>query len=201
MPNHVANNLSVWGQAEDVQMFKSMFFVDNTEKATYGLIFPMPEDLMGDYSPLPKRDGETDKQYQTRMKRYKKLYGADNWYDWSVSNWGTKWDVYDLYVEEDNDEMLNVSFSSAWSPPIGWFQKAVEMFPTLHFTMDFIEDGDHYCGLAIGAYGEFLVKETDVEYQDEDGNKVKWDRDKMCWMSGSEVLDEDFYPTRINPLL
>ena len=201
MPNHVANNLSVWGQAEDVKQFKSMFFVDDTDKATYNLIFPMPEELESDVAPLPMREGETDKQYQTRMKRYKKLYGADNWYDWRVNNWKTKWDVYDLYVEEDSDDFLNVTFSSAWCPPVGWLKKAVEMFPKLHFSMDYIDEGDNFCGLSIGSNGEFLDKETNVEYQDENGHRVVWDRGRECWMSGSDVLDDDFYPTRINPLL
>ena len=42
----------------------------------------------------------------------------DRWYDWRIANWDTKWDCYD--VEIDDDYMPNefeVSFNTAWSPP------------------------------------------------------------------------------------
>ena len=46
----------------------------------------------------------------------------DNWYNWSIDNWGTKWDVSpeQLEIEDDDDGMSTVStnFDSAWSPPI-----------------------------------------------------------------------------------
>ena len=40
------------------------------------------------------------------------------WYDWRLENWDTKWDAYD--VEIDDDYMPNefeVRFNTAWSPP------------------------------------------------------------------------------------
>ena len=44
---------------------------------------------------------------------------ADNWYDWRVENWGTKWDV-DMDGLELSDDGTTISgwFDSAWSPPI-----------------------------------------------------------------------------------
>lgn len=42
----------------------------------------------------------------------------DDWYDWNVNNWGTKWDVGDsdgVVVIEPNQ--LVVIFDSAWAPP------------------------------------------------------------------------------------
>ena len=80
MPNHVENNLNVFGDAKDVQAFKKLFIIekDGEIAATYNLIYPMPPQLNAEVSPLPKRDGETDEQYKARMKRYKKEYGYDN---------------------------------------------------------------------------------------------------------------------------
>ena len=47
----------------------------------------------------------------------------DNWYEWNISNWGTKWDANpeQVDIDDDNDGMSTVStnFDSAWSPPIG----------------------------------------------------------------------------------
>ena len=40
----------------------------------------------------------------------------DRWYNWRVANWGTKWDCYDLSIDQDEQE-LNLEFNTAWSPP------------------------------------------------------------------------------------
>lgn len=41
-----------------------------------------------------------------------------NWYDWCVSNWGTKWDITDPCVVHDTEEdSITISFDSAWAPP------------------------------------------------------------------------------------
>lgn len=42
--------------------------------------------------------------------------GYRNWYDWSVANWGTKWNTYDNHIYIDDDK-IEVSFSTAWSMP------------------------------------------------------------------------------------
>ena len=40
----------------------------------------------------------------------------DDWYNWNVANWGTKWDANhpDLHRE---DGLIRFTFSTAWSPP------------------------------------------------------------------------------------
>lgn len=203
MPNHVENNLNVFGDVQDVQAFRKLFVIekDGVETATYNLIYPMPPQLNAEVSPLPKRDGETDEQYKSRMKRYKKEYGFDNWYDWRIANWKTKWDVYDFNLYLDESDNIECTFSSAWSPPIGWLEKAIQMFPNLHFRMDYMDEGDNYCGMAVGIDGEMADQEAAVEYQDDNGNKVKWDSSIERWKTTNKALDEDFYPNRINPLV
>lgn len=204
MTNHVENTLNVFGDVQDVQAFRNMFIIkkDGEDTATYNLICKMPEQLESEVAPLPKRDGETEEQYKTRMKQYKKEFGYDNWYDWRLNNWGTKWDVYDfnLYVEEADN--IECNFLSAWGPPLLWLTKAIEMFPKLHFRMDYIDEGDNFCGMAVGINGEFAYQDAAVEYHDNDGNIVKYDYENDCYIRGTEkILDEDFYPTRVNPLL
>jgi hypothetical protein len=54
----------------------------------------------------------------------------DNWYDWNVNNWGTKWDVggdnYDVDIGNDGSSMT-VSFESAWAPPVAWYEHMQEL--------------------------------------------------------------------------
>lgn len=39
-------------------------------------------------------------------------YGCDTWYDWRCENWGTKWNVSDVWISDNY-----ISFSTAWSVP------------------------------------------------------------------------------------
>ena len=42
----------------------------------------------------------------------------DRWYNWSVQNWGTKWDCYSLEIDDtDMPHGFEVNFETAWSPP------------------------------------------------------------------------------------
>lgn len=65
---------------------------------------------------------------QELMKEEPKLFNKilplplseeENWYDWHVTNWGTKWDasVYDWGREDANTIWIN--YDTAWSPPMG----------------------------------------------------------------------------------
>ena len=53
----------------------------------------MPEDLR---STVKRCDNATSKWQKENSRLLQEKYGADNWYDWSVANWGTKWDVTTL---------------------------------------------------------------------------------------------------------
>ena len=58
------------------------------------------------------------------------LEEAENWYEWNVANWGTKWDV-NIDIEYDqmvrlNDETLEFRFDTAWSPPTGFYDFLVD---------------------------------------------------------------------------
>lgn len=52
---------------------------------------------------------------------------AGEWqYDWSVSNWGTKWDASVIDWERRDDNEVWISFDSAWSPPTVLYEFLVE---------------------------------------------------------------------------
>jgi hypothetical protein len=90
---------------------------------------PMPEELVNTSSParvvsqeeydkqMEKNKTDDFKSYPLTIDRQKMLldlYGADNWYDWSHKNWGTKWGCY------DNDYSHGTyGFTTAWGPVSG----------------------------------------------------------------------------------
>lgn len=72
-----------------------------------------------------------------------KLFGRNNWYDWSVDNWGTKWEVSssDGSVELEENGTLSIRFMSAWSPPTPAISKI-----KLPFELYFWEPGVGFMG-------------------------------------------------------
>ena len=56
------------------------------------------------------------------------LLDGDGWYDWRVANWGTKWDVggEGLEAELINETTVQLSFDSAWNPPLYFYQHLEE---------------------------------------------------------------------------
>jgi hypothetical protein len=83
----------------------------------------------------------------------KQLTEGDGWYDWNVSNWGTKWDVSPDECYQDGDNAVSFYFDSAWSPPIefynklvadGWGVSAMYSEPGMEFCGEYIDGNDNY---------------------------------------------------------
>jgi hypothetical protein len=95
--------------------------------------------LLNEFLPVPQElqivagrvggdeDPEQIKLEEAQANNIKK-YGYKDWYDWCVNEWGTKWDVGgDGYEPQDIPGGLMLVFDSAWSPPIGAYEKLTEM--------------------------------------------------------------------------
>jgi hypothetical protein len=67
------------------------------------------------------------------------------WWDWRVQNWGTKWEINtdDTYIDIHEKE-IRVSFSTAWSPPTGIFDKLVDQGYGVNAL--YYEGGCAFCG-------------------------------------------------------
>jgi hypothetical protein len=69
--------------------------------------------------------------------------GEKNWYWWSMANWGTKWDCYDVNPIEINSSKIKVEYITAWTTPDKWLENVSKLFPNLTFTNHFeIEGGN-----------------------------------------------------------
>jgi hypothetical protein len=77
---------------------------------------------------------------------------SNDWYNWNIRNWGTKWDVAvsaddkypDTYMEgpTPNGENLVVyyNFNTAWSPPFPAMEKLSAQYPSLLLTLSYEEE-------------------------------------------------------------
>jgi len=106
---------------------------------------PVPEDLKITAGFLG--EGDAQKALEAQTKANVEKYGYGNWYDYSVGEWGTKWDVGDDGATDvhPDGKMLHTYFDSAWSPPIQAYEKLTE----LGFTVGamYYEGGMSYAGV------------------------------------------------------
>lgn len=67
---------------------------------------------------VSKLEKDSDKLFE-----YLRPNPSGEWeYDWSVDNWGTKWDARISNWQRDDDNTISFSFDTAWSPPIKFYQ-------------------------------------------------------------------------------
>ena len=66
---------------------------------------------------------------------------SPDWYAWSCSHWGTKWNAYGYALESYEPGKLEFTFRTAWSPPEPVFRKLVEKFPELMIHVSSFDEG------------------------------------------------------------
>jgi len=73
----------------------------------------------------------------------------EDWYNWNIQNWGTKWSLSDVYIDDviEDDEIV-FSFSTAWAPPIDAFRSWAERDGRVQFTLEYWEPGCAFVGSA-----------------------------------------------------
>ena len=100
MPNWTYNNLQFVGKTEEsVKQLKDLLKSDDNAFDFNNVI------------PMPKHIFQGNLGQEEREK-----HGANNWYDWSIMNWGTKWNACNTEVEL-NKNVLNYTFETAWDAP------------------------------------------------------------------------------------
>ena len=81
-------------------------------------------------------------------------HGAKCWYEWSIKNWGTKWNAYDLaYGVAPDGKQVVFNFNTAWSGVPELMSKLVEKFPDLYFEYEYADE-DWGCNTGTGFSSE-----------------------------------------------
>ena len=197
MPNWCSNYISVRGRRQEaVQRLADAF--DRGELCQE--VIPCPEELCRDGASTS--GGPNAELYDQIRAENKAKYGYDNWYDFNVANWGTKWDINisDVCDRDEDGLGFNGSFDTAWSPPMGILEKLTQQGfdVTLYYYesgMGFVgkyEDGEDYyyelSGLdsstVRGAIGDELddfwgISESMAEYESEQEQEelTEWIKD------------------------
>ena len=119
MPNWCDNQITITGPNSVIDKIEKIVKDEKEDNGLLNFMKPMPAQLKDTTSPSSSAD-----------KPQPMVEGFDNWYDWRVENWSTKWEVCEFYgvdrqhLNDSLDEStISFGFSSAWSPPIGAYEQ------------------------------------------------------------------------------
>lgn len=123
--------------------------------------------------PMPEEISNANLSYEDR-----KRLGRNNWYDWRIDNWGTKWEPDEVRVQQEDDNTLSLDMLTAWSPPHGVFDELIAQGFSVH--AQYLDEGWCYIGEYIDGSSEswdrveeapeHLREEFVVLFELEDGN-------------------------------
>ena len=101
---------------------------------------------------------ELPDSYENGVKINNNLFefGYRNWYDWCNANWSTKWDAWDVELNEVSPTELIFKFISAFNPPLKAFDQIVTLFPYLDFYQVFYEGLGDFNGFFHWFNGEWV---------------------------------------------
>ena len=75
--------------------------------------------------------------------------GDQDWYTWNVENWGTKWPISEVCINDDDElDSIEFGFSSAWAPPVTAFETWARGQDGVTFQLDYFEPGIGFVGTA-----------------------------------------------------
>ena len=158
MPNWTYNSLTIEGSKEDISAIKTQlnkpfqrqhdtWNKDTGKMELQDVTYSNP--VFAFWNVVKPIDLETynlqkDPKHDNSIIDFK----GDNWYDWNVRNWGTKWDVAvhdgDEYPEtelvEEDETSLVYSFNTAWSPPLPAIEALSAQYPDVEFDLQFEEE-------------------------------------------------------------
>jgi len=110
------------------------------------------------------------------------------WYDWRIQNWGTKWEInLEECSWEDGveDNSVSFGFDSAWSPPIGVYDKAHELGWNVSATYE--EGGCDF----VGEYEDGVDNCVSMQESFEDGTMPEWALEQVGDYLFQSMLDDE----------
>lgn len=187
MPNWCQNTIMFKGEPEYISRLLETVKGDDTE-LSLAKIIAVPEELRNTRSP------NGDDKERARMIE---LYGAADWYDFQVKNWGTKWDIEARIIYDNSANALGyqshtvpemrvvkMEFDSAWAPPTDAIKMLSKQFPKVKIHHCFDESGSDFSGYQMYSDGECI--------QSEDWSS--WSNAR-CFLEPDEDFFDNFFPS------
>lgn len=149
MPNWCSNSLEITAPTKEIlERAKALVFTNESHDENFSTIDKIDFNLA---VPMPTSFPDDDK--------VESGYVLPGWYEWSITNWGTKWNASDATDPVESGTTVSVFFETAWAPPIPWFRALAEAVPEAEFTLLYQEEGMQFSGKEICANGEVVLED------------------------------------------
>ena len=160
MPNHCHNRVTVYAPTMGVQARAHVAKIKQIfeDESCFGQIIPEPDwantpltehdasnwlhPKRGDVGELPVLEEDPWHTYRFQSTGRQ----DDRWYDWRLANWDTKWDAYEVTVDDEDPDQLEVTFHTAWSPPEAVCHALREQYPDVSISWFYDEPGCELAG-------------------------------------------------------
>jgi hypothetical protein len=221
MANWVYNSVSISGNTKDIKAFIEKAGTEiptaNNDTPTQ-ITYEKPEEGFSFWNFVrpPQEALESGEYFGTSGFVGGKKVGdtKNNWYQWNIANWGTKWDggeiSFDTSVDEEKENSsISLSFQTAWDIPKPVFEAMVEQHPTLDFAFYSEEEqgwgeehesesvpvsSDYPTGRRLSLTNEWGIPECHADYakkDDLDGCRCANDEDPHEWYEDCESRQEE----------
>lgn len=197
MPNWCSNSGYITGEASVIKEIWDIIHQGSDEvgghdeRPAITALRPCPAELTQTMAGFRSDDHPEYAEWKAKQEANIEKYGYENWYGWSIDNWGTKWTPDFEFDLEKNGESIHFMGDSAWSPPDELMRYITEIYP-VKIEMSYIEEGMGFMGYSIfdkgfiyNAGGEPEISYDD--YTDEDG-EIDWD----AYNDEQEKLRDEF---------
>ena len=124
MPNWCYNEMTITGKPKDIHKLIKQVRENNVDNLNEN-----QPTIFSFHNVIPMPDSE-----------------KDNWYNWRVANWGTKWNAdvqYDTFDQWENGEVF-IEFNTAWDTPMPIIKKLSEQNPKLTFSLRVHEESNAF---------------------------------------------------------
>lgn len=177
MPNYCENWVRISGNAEILQFLESQPFtlelgdplpeemrdpvistqaqveeIPEEYEEEEEVVLPPPLPVLGTCRTVEQRPDDNSPPVQTRRVQVDSS-------EWIETHWGTRWIApmgdhhADLYLKRESDGSLQAFFISAWSPPLPFYNRLAEKYPSITIEYEYTEWGIGFCGYGVGRPG------------------------------------------------
>jgi hypothetical protein len=177
MPNHCDNWVRISGNAEILQILESQPFtlelgdplpeemrdpiistqaqveeIPEEYEEEEEVVLPPPLPVLGICRTIEQRPVDNSPPVQTTRVQVDSS-------EWIQTHWGTRWIApmgdhhADLHLTRARDGSLQAFFISAWSPPLPFYNRLAEKYPSITIEYEYTEWGVGFCGYGVGRPG------------------------------------------------
>ncbi len=163
MPNHVSTKIEIQVQNDNYAKYhetrNAVIALMKSDESDFDFnnLIPMPTELIGTRSPANiVLESDYEAVHAQEVERYKQdpdfppaysitaemsedlieRFGTDNWYAWSVKNWGTKWGAYEVSMDFGG----GFRFQTAWRFPTPIMAELSKRFPDTVFLVEYADE-------------------------------------------------------------